>query len=89
MENASDCDGGCVSRGGGGVGGDDGGGSYRDARGDEALWSGYGFASADGAGVGASQYSCPPMQHPRHAIWCVQPCWDPARSSSIPKYRLA
>ena len=44
--------------GGGGVGGDDGdggGGSYRDARKDEALWSGCGFASADGAGVDASQ----------------------------------
>lgn len=71
MENTSDCDGGCLSRGGGGVGGGgdgDGGGSYRDAGDDEALWSGCGFASADGAGVGASQYCCPPMQHPRHAI---------------------
>lgn len=61
MENASDYDGGCVSRGGGDVGGGggggggDGGGSYRDARKDEALWSGCGFASADGAGVDASQ----------------------------------
>lgn len=55
MENVSDYDGGCVSRGGGGVGGDDGGGSCRDARDDEALWSGCGFASADGAGVDASQ----------------------------------
>ena len=56
MENVSDYDGGCVSRGGGGVGGDDGGGgSYRDARKDEALWSDCGFASADGAGVDASQ----------------------------------
>ena len=71
MGNLSDCDGGCVSRGGGGVGGDDvggGGGSYRDARTDEALWSGCGFASADGAGDDALQYCCPRMQHPRLAI---------------------